>query len=286
MKRFLCFLVLIIPVRRSLAQDTLVYIPLKSYRQIHDEPLTKEDSLNFMFRGNDTLVLVENQVRPKGVRVAYEPKDSIFLKYYKKVAFREISDNPDSTQTMKYWKDDVRLFFSKSVSGKTRREVMRFAETIDENVDSLNIYRVRNIEDSNYVIYYSGDYEYNPQMKMNDDYGYYSYWNGDSQIYRSALKINTKRFFNEKLRAERIKQKFFLSLGRFLQIDDFACESYFSNCYSENKHLTPLDIELVQYHYSYGICKGIDRETFEKLHKQARKILEKKHHKIFFTHSY
>ncbi|HET8809876.1 MAG TPA: hypothetical protein VFM65_06365 [Flavobacteriaceae bacterium] len=285
MKRFLYIFVLMFSAQPCLAQDTLVHISLKSYKQLYDEPLTKEDSLNFKFMGNDTLVLVKNYTRPKGVRVPYEPKDSIFLKYYKKVAFVQKGENPDSTETMKYWKDDIKLFFSKSVSGKTRREVMRFAETIDEHVDSLSISEVRNIEDSNYVVYFSDDYEYEPKLRRSYNSDYYIYWNGNSQIYRSAIKINTKQFFNEKMRGERIKEMFFLSLGRFVQIDDFACESYFANCYSKNKHLTPLDMELLKYHYSYGICKGTTREKFEKQHKMAKKILKNKHHKMMFIHS-
>ncbi len=284
-QQFLYIFILIISASFCQAQDTLRYIPLNSYKKKFDVPLTKEDSLNFRFRDNDTLVLVKNYKRSKGVSVPYEPKDSTFLKYYKKVAFRQKNKFPDSTETMKYWKDGIKLYFSESVSGKTKREVMKFVKNIDEQVDSLRIDRVRNIEDSNYVIYYSGDYEYLLEMRNEKNSDYHIYWNRNSQIYRGAIKINIKEFFNEHLKTERIKEMFFLSLGHFVQINDFACESYFANCYSESKHLTPLDIELLKYHYSYGICKGTTREIFEEQHRWAKKALKEKHHKVMFLHS-
>ena len=285
MKHFLYILIFLIFVPNCWAQDTLAYIPIDSYRRAYNKPLTKSDSLNFMFRNGDTLVMVKDYKRSKGVREPYEPKDSTFLEYYKKVAFIEKRNSPDSTETMKYWKDNIKLFFSKNIPGKTVREVMKFAETLDEITDSLNIYKVRNVQDSNYVVYYSGDYEYEPELKYRNNSNYYIYWNGKSQIYRGAIKINTETFFNEELRTERIKQMFFLSLGRFVRVNDFACESYFSNCYSEEKKLTPLDIELLKYQYSYGICKGTTRESFEKQHKAAKKILKEHHTKMMFIHS-
>jgi len=91
---------------------------------------------------------------------------------------------------------------------------------------------------------------------------------------------------NEKLRLEKLKTFFFQSLGYFNLIDDFSCDSYFSNCYSKNKKVTKLDIKLLKYHYSYGICKGTNLSTFENQHKKAKENMKKKHSKISFFHKY
>jgi hypothetical protein len=81
-----------------------------------------------------------------------------------------------------------------------------------------------------------------------------------------------------------LRDYFIKSLGYFNLIKDFDCESYFSDCYSANKKLTELDIELLKYHYSYGICKGTSLETFEEQHKKAKEILSNDGHSLIFIH--
>lgn len=264
-------------------QKVTTYMPISMYKTKYKKPLTQKDSLNFKFKDKDTLVLVENYKRPEGVRVPYEYKDSTFLNYYKKVAFNHSNGKYSKDTKMKYWKDDIKLFFSKSISKKERKELMSFVNTISSQIDSLNIHQVKHVEDSNFVIYYNGDYDYESKLvdiKTSD----YLYWNGKNQLYRAAIKIDPNKYFNSKLRLYKLKEYFFSSIGYFKRINDFNCDSYFSNCYSSNKNLSELDIELLKYHYSYGICKGTSLEMFEEQHKVAKEVLKKNNHKINFIH--
>jgi hypothetical protein len=262
-----------------------VYINLETYNKTYDRPLTKRDTLNFLFKDNDTLVLIENQnyKRKIGVAVPYEYKDSTFLHYYKKIAFNHPKDSVNKNTTMKYWKDDIRIFFSKSVSKKTRKDLMSFAKTIDKAVDSLSISEVKKVEDSNYVIYYFGDYDYEAKLSNIKNSSDYSWWN-HNKLYRHSIKLDTKKYFSEQLIQYKLRDYFIKSLGYFNLIKDFDCESYFSDCYSANKKLTELDIELLKYHYSYGICKGTSLETFEEQHKKAKEILSNDGHSLIFIH--
>jgi hypothetical protein len=259
------------------------YLLLKDYQiQFYNEPLTKNDSSNFLYRGNDTLVLLKNNRIPKGTIVPYEYKDSTFLNYYEKIAFNHANDSISLKTYMKYWKDEIKIFFSKSVSKKTKKDLMNFAKTIDKAVDSLRISEVKNLEDSNYIIYYNGDYEYESRFifnKSND----YSWWK-QNKIYRYALKLDPESLFSEHLIQYKLRESFIKSLGFFKLINDFDCESYFSNCYSPNKKLTVLDIEILRYHYSYGICKGTNLETFQNQHKNAKDLYKKTGHLIHFIH--
>jgi hypothetical protein len=76
-----------------------------------------------------------------------------------------------------------------------------------------------------------------------------------------------------------------LSLGYFIPQADEKCSSYFSNCTTNDKVLSKEDLEILKYHYSYGICKGTDLETFEENHKSAQNTLSKgPNNKHFFTH--
>ena len=160
---------------------------------------------------------------------------------------------------------------------------MEFAESIDSQVDSLNISEVKKVENSNYIVYYFGDFDYDPRMTNYKKTNYYMYWK-NNQIYRCTIKLDAEKYFSKKLRLDKLKEYFVKTLGQFYHINDFGCESYFSNCFSENKKLTTLDIELIKYHYSYGICKGTSLETFEDQHKRAKEILKNHNSKMFFFH--
>jgi len=292
MKQIVIFILVVcccikINAQRRTSSDTIrrTYIPIKTYKKKYKEELTKKDSINFMYHDSDTLVLVENYVRPKGVSIPYEYKDSTFLHYYKKIAFRQKGiDSLDRKQRMRYWKDPIKIFFSESVSKKTKKDFMSFAEKIANQVDSLKISEAKKVEDSNYVIYYFGDYEYEPRMVNYTRTDYYINWNGKQQIYRCSLKLDTDLFYNEILIQKELREKFIGTLGHFYFINNLSCESYFANCYSNNKQLTALDIEMIKYHYSYGICKGTDIVTFESQHKQAKKILDDNNGKMMFFH--
>jgi hypothetical protein len=120
-------------------KNSIAYMSLKQFKRLYKRPLTKADSTSFMFRGNDTLVKVENYKRAKGVSVAYEYKDSTFLSLYKKVAFNHKNDSINEKTTMKYWKKPIKIFLSKSIKRKTKKEFIKFALQISQEIDSLNI---------------------------------------------------------------------------------------------------------------------------------------------------
>jgi hypothetical protein len=284
MKNYCLFLIIIFFLSTSsYAQKTHtthkkhVYLTLNSYNQKYNTSFNEIDTKLIILRAKDTLVLDENYVAPNGIKVPYEYQDSTFLQYYKKVAFNHLKDSISKKTKMRYWKDDIKVFFSKSVSNKTRKKLMSFTKTLAKDIDSLNIYETKKVEQSNFIIYYFGDYEYESSMVNNKSSDYSMYWNGKSQIYKNAIKLDSKAFFNEELRLYELKRLFLQSLGYFKFINDFDCESYFSNCFSVNKHLTELDLALLKYHYSYGICKGIDLETFEEQHRNGKESLKKGH---------
>lgn len=271
--------------KHKLNRSGVVYISIKQYKRIYNKVLTKSDSLNFKFRNNDTLVKVQNYKVPKGISVPYEYKDSSFLSLYKKVAFNHKNDSIDKKTTMKYWKKPIKIYFSKSINKKTKKEFLKFTQQISEKVDSLNISVVKKVEESNYIIYYNNDFEYESRMENYKYTDYYLHWNKKNQLYRCSLKINIDNNFNEKQRLYKLKDFFLRSLGRFKFTNDFNCESFFSDCYSDQKKLSAFDFELLKYHYSYGICKGTTLEIFENQHNNSKKTYKKTGHRIRFIHT-
>jgi hypothetical protein len=60
-----------------------------------------------------------------------------------------------------------------------------------------------------------------------------------------------------------LKINFIRSLGYFIP-NYLDCTSYFSSCPSDKKEFGKKDLEILKYHYSYGICKGTDLIVLKK----------------------
>lgn len=254
-------------------------------KQVFDKHYTTKDSLGFMVRDNDTLIRIDlpKNLEPKGIAVKYEYKDSTFLELYKKIAFRVNHKDSVNTRPMKYWKEGINIYFSKSISKPVIKDIMNFANQVDSAVDSLHISQVKKLEQSNYVIYTETDYQYEINLENKKDSDSWVYWNKKNQITKAFIRIIKSQTFSEKLEKQKIKELLFNSLGFFVPNNELSCENYFSNCHSDNKHLTTLDLELLKYHYSYGICKGTTRTTFEEQHRQCKITLKKNNiHSLFY----
>ncbi|WP_304133266.1 hypothetical protein [Mesonia mobilis] len=71
-----------------------------------------------------------------------------------------------------------------------------------------------------------------------------------------------------------LKYHFFHSLGYFGNSDKIEPKAYLSSSKKIRK-LTKIDLELLKYHYSYGICKGIGLKAFEEQHRRNKANLKK-----------
>lgn len=265
------------------------YMPIKQYVKKFGI-ISKKDSLQFIFKDKDTLVLLTTDKKPNSVSVPYLYRDSVFLEIYKEVVFNKSNQKRWSKKKLriKYWKDDIKLFFDKSVSKNTKYELIKFTKELSKKVDSLTIYEVSKKEDSNYFIYEINEknsYHYDEKIKGKDGVNYYVNWDGRQRLYKCTLEINSLILFNKIHLKNSVKQDFFKSLGQFHNTDLLDCESIFSGCYKENESsLTTLDLELLKYHYSFGINKGTDLQKFEEQHAKAKEILKEHNHKMNFIH--
>ena len=273
------------------AQDTIQkhvvkkYVPLKAYKELFGETT---DTTEFMYSNNDTLVSVPLDFDPfegqKVKKVLYEPKDADFLETYMNVAYGT-GTKVDSTRHMKYWKDDIRIYFDESVPEADVRFMMKIAENISNEVDSLNISRNFIKEKSNYFVYYlNKDFNVEHEPRIGSKSGYYIHWNGKNQIYKGTLKINTTVVKNNLLKENLLLYHFFKSLGYFSKSEKLNCESILSTCNSY-RSLTQDDLELLKYHYSYGVCKGTDLKSFNDLTTSMNDKLEKNPNaKLYVVH--
>ena len=73
------------------------------------------DSVGFFVNKGDTLIEVSGY-ELKGVRVAYEEKDSLFLELYKQLVYnKKYQRKVDRlAPTMKTWKEEIKIYFDKS----------------------------------------------------------------------------------------------------------------------------------------------------------------------------
>lgn len=281
-KKISIFIILFVTLH-SFSQDTIKvtkentfrieksYMDIKSFRKVQNRELTKSDSLNFMFKENDTLVLLTQKDENKFVQLPFEYKDENFLKVYKSVAFKKSNDGKKSYQ--RYWKEPLRIYISESINKKRKTNFINFTKEITKGIDSLNVKFVKNLNDANFVIYQKGDFEYEKNLKnLNNDY--YIWWE-NNKINRGFIKIDPDLNFNDNLYSEALNKLFIKTLGHFDFTNLIDCSNYFSNCDTSIKKFSRLDYEILKYHYSYGICKGLDEEAFDNFHVRANEHKKK-----------
>lgn len=272
----------LIALQPAFGQDTIVkkrtYIPISQYKLLN-KPLTQKDSANFMFRNEDTLVLVKNDYKPFDendmVRVPYTEKDSAFLNIYKSTVYNTDGYNGRNKPTSKLWIEDIKIYFEKSVPRKHRKNLLKFAEILSTDVDSLKITEVNKRGKSNFLVYYiNGEEDYNFEPRIKDKVSsYYLTWNGKQQITGASIKIDSRYLTNEDEQLNKLKVLFFGTLGYFRSTPRVASNSLVSNS-NIKKELTSIDREILKYHYDFGICKGTTIDSFEKNHKNFRKMRE------------
>lgn len=250
------------------------YIPIKHIRK-KGLVLTKQDSLDFHFRDRDTLVLVSPALEfyfPEGIRVQIKAQDSIFIEKYKEAVFGSKTRRDRNKQSLKIWKNGIHLYFDPSVPKKHQRELLKFAEDLDSQVDSLHITEVRKREDANYLIFYRNseeDFDLDPRISDAKS-GYYLNWTKNKDLTRGSLKINEYAYEDEEEALKDLKMRFFETLGYFRYSERLSCGSLLSTCRGE-KELSKEDLEILKYHYSYQNCYGISLKAFESQHKHRRK---------------
>ena len=127
------------------------------------------------------------------------------------------------------------------------------------------------------------DVNLDPRIKSKD--GYFLKWNGKQNIYECSLKINNQQDLDQEQILTNTQILFVRSLGCFYRdFDPVNYSSYLSECKSDKKELSQIDLEILKYHYSYGICKGTNIDTFEKNHKDAKEALKNGNTKMHFVH--
>jgi hypothetical protein len=256
------------------------YISLKGYKALFGKSLTKEDSLLFVIHKSDTLIpFPDDNTQLKGVKVKYVEKDSVFLDIYEDIVFKKYFYNQKSSTShlkMRYWKDEIKIYFANNIDAEVKSALTKFANYLNKEVDSLKISYTDTISHSNFIIYNfnsKDDKKYDERIKdfYND---YYISWKENQRIYDCKLQLNSNYYKDKSDFISATKILFLKSLGHLNFTDLLPKESYLSSHYSNTKEFTEKDLEILKYHYSYGICKGTDLKTFQEQHKRAKQVLK------------
>jgi hypothetical protein len=154
--------------------------------------------------------------------------------------------------TMKTWKNEIKIYFDKSINRQTVKKFIEFTKYLHQKVASLKISLVKNKQKSNYFIYGMESIAYvnlDPRILVKE--GYYLEWNNQQNIYSCSLKLKAQNLLIKEQVRSSLKINFIRSLGHFYtQPNYFDCTSYFSSCPSDKKEFGKDDLEILKYHYS------------------------------------
>jgi hypothetical protein len=96
-------------------------------------------------------MILSSQWQVTETKVSYEVKDSIFLDRYKEIVYNKYQNKMQKiVPTMKTWKNEIKIYFDKSVNTNYQKFV-EFTKYLDQE-DSLKISLVKD-KKSNYFIY-------------------------------------------------------------------------------------------------------------------------------------
>ena len=261
------------------------FLKIEDYRKKYPHKKIDLSKQVFHIYKKDTLIKDDDKRYINAKSVAYEPKDSLFLETYKDIVYQKHQVSSEKNQHMKLWKEPLKIYFAPSLDQFYKNKIENAANNLSRNIDSLNINFVKNIKDSNFIIYQIDDKnstEYSKELENSKYVDYYIFWKRN-KIYDAKLKLDITNFKNvsREINANYLLINFYKTLGRFYNTSKVPCESVFSTCRSNNKKLTAFDLEIIKYQYSYGICKFTNLKDFEENHTKAKKRLSKGEKMIF-----
>ena len=230
----------------SFKHHARTYMPLWQYKKTHKEAITKKDSINFLFKEKDTLILISDKdfyKNQKRVSVPYEPKSDEFLETYKDIVYKKHDSygniRKGKKEFMRLWEAPIKIYFAPKLDNYYKKAIKKTVKALS-SIDSLKISFVKDLNKSNYIIYQIDDknsYQYSNNLKKNKYVDYYIYWE-KGKIYDAKLEINLieNSTIDKKENATILLQNFHQTLGRFFTTSKLPCNSVFSNCNSSKKN--------------------------------------------------
>ncbi len=277
MRRFFIIIMLICVSNNVCAQiptgnDKDYYMSLKTFRGKVSDTISLEH-LRYRIIKGDTVIPYKRSFGKDSLdlnKVKYILKDTTFLDIYKSIAYRSVDKNEPRHR---FWSDDIIIYFGESVSNYYQRKMRKFIRNNLMNIKHLNIKTTHKLENSNFVIYFDGDFEYEGRLKGNykKRMNYHTYWTG-SDIDKVTLKLIPKFYSGKDAILADLLRGFVINLGYFNKSSELGCDSVFSNCYELVEDLNVIDKEILTYHYSRGFCVGMDLKSFEEQDASAREF--------------
>ncbi|QXP78636.1 MULTISPECIES: DUF2927 domain-containing protein [Winogradskyella] len=257
----------------SFSQETDLEI-LRNYQSVNlYEGNIQKDSLktkNTIILKNDTLVVVSSKNKDV-FNLSYGEINDNLLKEYKNIVFgNEEKRNNYSYKKyeIKLWNSPINLFFHKKVPKYLKQELTSLINEINTNIDSVQINIVNKKEASNYFIYITNSKnkeELHPNINTKRSISYNLQSNGLNHIYSGVLRINLESIYNKEEQIIKLKRLFIGSLGIFHLSDSLKCNNFLSSCYTVNKNLTKMDIDLINFHYKNKFDQKVNLNKFEKI---------------------
>jgi hypothetical protein len=161
----------------SFKHHARAYMPLWQYKKTHKEAITKKDSINFLFKEKDTLILISDKdfyKNQKRVSVPYEPKSDEFLETYKDIVYKKHDSygniRKGKKEFMRLWEAPIKIYFAPKLDNYYKKAIKKAVKALS-SIDSLKISFVKDLNKSNYIIYQIDDknsYQYSNNLKKNN----------------------------------------------------------------------------------------------------------------------
>lgn len=216
--------------------------------------------------------------------------DTIFSKTanYKKVFFDNEQDGNDylkavfhykNAKYLKQWKSEVRVYLSKKIDKKLRKEMVHFINTFPR-FKNFKVSIVNNLEKANYFVKGTKDFKsifegknYSEKIIQKSLYNNLNYrLKSDGNGYKSCvLSFHPDKIYDEESFLKKFKIVFFITMGNFQQNYWLKTNSLLNRKVDSINNLTKFDQRLLRYHYLQLYNESIDVQTFIKEYADYKK---------------
>lgn len=181
------------------------------------------------------------------------------------------------------WNSDLRIYLSKNIPKKVRKEITRFFSSNDFNsIQNLKISFVNKLSKANYYVkvvdyeingynkdyYFSNDERRNKHILTGATYNLIT--DNNYKFYGCTLRINPKNIESDIDYIRRLKRLIFKSLGNFIGINFKNNNSLLNYNYLNETSLSDFDKSILNIHYQRIYNSPINLKKFNQLIEVAK----------------
>ena len=197
------------------------------------------------------------------------PDRSVVYNYFKQITLG--SEFGNSSQNIRKWDSEMRVFLKGDDIPQMETELEQIITELNELIEPINIVKVDNELDANYIVFlgsgdqYATEIEPNAGPYVDENLGFFwVYWDASYQINRGSMYVDVFEVVDQDAQQHLLREEFTQSLG---MMNDSAenPESIFYQNWTTTTEYAAIDREVIELLYNTPVETGMDATTVDQV---------------------